>query len=146
MLWKCCTRYASKFGKLSSLHFSVSCIGEGNGNPLQCHCLENSMGSQRVGHDWVTFTFTFLLYEVCSSCFLQEESLLGHIYSTKHMTLGKMTSWNVINCRQELGQVTSWYVIKWRQDRCGISVGGWYECPCLLDVDTQTCVSVLLKL
>ena len=42
-------------------HFSLSCIGEGNGNPLQCFCLENprdsgppSMGSQRVGHDWAT--------------------------------------------------------------------------------------------
>jgi len=42
-------------------HFSLSCIGEGNGNPLQCSCLENprdggawwpSMGSHRVGHDW----------------------------------------------------------------------------------------------
>ena len=43
-------------------HFSLSCIGEGNGNPLQCSCLENprvggawwlpSMGSDRVGHDW----------------------------------------------------------------------------------------------
>ena len=22
-------------------HFSFSCIGEGNGNPLQCSCLEN---------------------------------------------------------------------------------------------------------
>ena len=22
-------------------HFSVSCIGEGNGNPLHCSCLEN---------------------------------------------------------------------------------------------------------
>ena len=22
-------------------HFSLSCIGEGNGNPLQCPCLEN---------------------------------------------------------------------------------------------------------
>ena len=22
-------------------HFSLSCIGEGNGNPLQCYCLEN---------------------------------------------------------------------------------------------------------
>jgi len=39
-------------------HFSLSCIGEGNGNPLQCSCLENprdggawwlpSMGS----HSW----------------------------------------------------------------------------------------------
>ena len=41
---------------------SLSCIGEGNGNPLQCSCLENprdgepgelpSMGLDRVGHDW----------------------------------------------------------------------------------------------
>ena len=35
---------------------SLSCIGEGNGNPLQCSCLEPgglpSMGSHRVGHDW----------------------------------------------------------------------------------------------
>ena len=43
-------------------HFSLSCIGEGNGIPLQCSCLENprdgepgglpSVGSHRVGHDW----------------------------------------------------------------------------------------------
>ena len=42
-------------------HFSLSRIGEGNGNPLQCSCLESprdeepgglpSMGSHRVGHD-----------------------------------------------------------------------------------------------
>ena len=42
-------------------HFSLSCTGEGNGNPLQCSCLENSMdgepgglpsrASHRVGHD-----------------------------------------------------------------------------------------------
>ena len=44
------------------IHFSFSCIGEGNGNPLQRSCLENprdrepgglpSMGSHRVGYDW----------------------------------------------------------------------------------------------
>ena len=45
----------------------------GNGNPLQYSCLGNpmargeepgglwSMGSQRVGHDWVTNTFTFFI-------------------------------------------------------------------------------------
>ena len=41
---------------------SLSRIGEGNGNPLQCSCLDNPgmgepgglqpMGSHRVGHDW----------------------------------------------------------------------------------------------
>ena len=47
------------------LHFSLSCIGEGNGNPLQCSCLENprdrepgglpSLGSNRVGHNHIFF-------------------------------------------------------------------------------------------
>ena len=45
-------------------HFSLSCIGDGNCNPLQCSCLENprdgepgglpSMGSHRVRHNWAT--------------------------------------------------------------------------------------------
>ena len=48
--------------------------GEGNGNPLQYSCLKNpmdrgpgglqSMGSQRVGHDWVTNTFTFTIINI----------------------------------------------------------------------------------
>jgi len=33
--------------------------GEGKGYPLQYSGLENSMELQKVGHDWVTFTFTF---------------------------------------------------------------------------------------
>ena len=43
-------------------HVSLSCIGEGNGNPLQCSCLENPRDagawwasiyrSHRVGHNW----------------------------------------------------------------------------------------------
>ena len=42
-------------------HFSLSCIGEGNGNPLQCSCLENPrdgslvgchLWGRTVGHDW----------------------------------------------------------------------------------------------
>ena len=43
-------------------HFLLSCIGEGNGNPLQCSCLENPRdgeawraavsGLHRVAHDW----------------------------------------------------------------------------------------------
>ena len=58
----------SPWGRLESdmterlhFHFSLSCIGEENGNPLQCSCLENPRdggawwaavyGSHRVGHD-----------------------------------------------------------------------------------------------
>ena len=32
-------------------HFSLSCIGEGNGNPLQCSCLENPRDR---GAQWAT--------------------------------------------------------------------------------------------
>ena len=48
-------------GLLGVGHFSLSCNGEGNGNPLQCSCLENprdgepgglpSLGSHRVRYD-----------------------------------------------------------------------------------------------
>ena len=30
-------------------HFSLSCIGEGNGNPLQCSCLENPRDGSLMG-------------------------------------------------------------------------------------------------
>ena len=34
-------------------HFSLSCIGEGNGNPLQCSCLENP----RDGGAWLAAVY-----------------------------------------------------------------------------------------
>ena len=34
-------RYESDMSERLYFHFSLSCIGEGNGNPLQCSCLEN---------------------------------------------------------------------------------------------------------
>ena len=34
-------RYESDTTERFHFHFSLSCIGEGNGNPLQCSCLEN---------------------------------------------------------------------------------------------------------
>ena len=36
-------------------HFSLSCIGEGNGNPLQCSCLENP----RDGGAWWAAIYGF---------------------------------------------------------------------------------------
>ena len=43
--WGC---YESGTTERLHFHFSLSCIGEGNGNPLQCSCLENP----RDGGDW----------------------------------------------------------------------------------------------
>ena len=34
-------RKESDMNERLHFHFSLSCIGEGNGNPLQCSCLEN---------------------------------------------------------------------------------------------------------
>ena len=64
-------------------HFSLSCIGEGNGNPLQCSCLENprdrepgglpSVGSHRVGHDWS---------DLAAAAFLSIYSLINIVLTT----------------------------------------------------------------
>ena len=55
-------RWESDTTERLPFHFSLSCIGEGNGSSLQCSCLENprvgepgglpSMGSHRVRYDW----------------------------------------------------------------------------------------------
>ena len=42
---------ACKAGDMGSISGSERSPEEGNGNPLQYSCLENSMGSQRVGQD-----------------------------------------------------------------------------------------------
>ena len=41
-------RWGSDTTERLHFHFSLSCIGEGNGNPLQCSCLENP----RDGEAW----------------------------------------------------------------------------------------------
>ena len=41
-------RWGSDTTERLQFHFSLSCIGEGNGNPLQCSCLENP----RDGRAW----------------------------------------------------------------------------------------------
>src|SRR5574340_961427 len=46
----CCLWGRTESDKTEQLyfHFSLSCIAEGNGNPLQCSCLENPRDSR----DW----------------------------------------------------------------------------------------------
>ena len=62
IVWLCFTSLVSQTVKTSAYHAgdlglipgSGRSSGEGNGNPLQYSCLENSMGLQRVGHDSAT--------------------------------------------------------------------------------------------
>ena len=59
-LWRCLLK--TDMTEELHFHFSLSCVGEGNGNPLQYSCLENPRdggawwvaiyGSHRVGNDW----------------------------------------------------------------------------------------------
>ena len=60
-------------------HFSLSCIGEGNGNPLQCSCLKNPRGS---GAWWaavygVTQSWT-RLKQLSSSILFPEKQNMSH--------------------------------------------------------------------
>ena len=70
-------------------HFSLSCIGEGSGNPLQCSCLENP----RDGGAWwaavygVAQSWTRLKRLSSSSCALVAKNLPG-IWETKVQSLG----------------------------------------------------------
>ena len=64
-------------------HFSLSCIGEGNGNTLQCYCLENPRDSRawsaavyrvtqsqtRLKRLSSIFVFLFILYQDMSMCY-----------------------------------------------------------------------------
>ena len=83
-------RWGSDTTERLSLHFSLSCIGGGNGNALQCSCLENpgtgepggllSMGSHRVRHDWsdlAAAAATVLELLLCCLFLHQREALLG---------------------------------------------------------------------
>ena len=46
-------RWESDTTERLHFHFSLSCIGEGKGNPLQCSCLENP----RDGGAWWTAVY-----------------------------------------------------------------------------------------
>ena len=67
-------------------HMSLSCTGEGNGNPLQCSCLENP----RDGGAWwasiygVAWSWTRLkqLSSSSSSC-----SIMKHFLKPKYLTI-----------------------------------------------------------
>ena len=73
-------------------HFSLSCIGEGNGNPLQCSCLENpgdggawwaavhGVTKSWIWLKWLSSSSSSILYYithtiVCGVCFVAQSCL-----------------------------------------------------------------------
>ena len=63
-------------------HFSLSCVGEGNGNPLQCSCLENP---------WDRGAWWAAVYGVTQSQTRLKRLSSSSSSSTQHMTMGALT-------------------------------------------------------
>ena len=66
-------------------HFSLSCIGEGNGNPLQCSCLENprDRGAWWAAIYGVTESQTWLKWLSSSSSILLFSRSYSYLFSYK---------------------------------------------------------------
>ena len=56
-------------------HFSLSCIGEGNGNPLQCSCLENP----RDGGAWWAAVYGVSQSQTWLKCLHSSSSLVAQL-------------------------------------------------------------------
>ena len=98
-------RWGSDMTERLHFHFSLSCIGEGNGNPLQCSCLKNP----RDGGAWwatvygVTQSWTWLKWLSSSSSssipYKNHKMVCVHLSPSKCCTLvfKHLTSECVIN-------------------------------------------------
>ena len=81
-------------------HFSLSCIGEGNGNPLQCSCLENP----RDGGVWWAAVYGVAqsrtrLKRLSSS---SSSYTSKHLFSSLFLLLFLPSSWTVVNICKEI--------------------------------------------
>ena len=72
-------RWESDTTERLHFHFSLSCIGEGNGNPLQCSCLENprDRGARWAAVHGVTQSWTRLKRLSSSSGSIEWEGCMG---------------------------------------------------------------------
>ena len=79
-------------------HFSLSCIGEGNGNPLQCSCLENprDRGAWWAAVYWVAQSWTQLKWLSSSS------SSHYHSFSWLKIPIGYMRSCQLLMYKYQM--------------------------------------------
>ena len=79
-------------------HFSLSCIGEGNGNPLQCSCLENprDRGAWWAAVYGVTQSRT-RLKRLSSSSSSKVPLLKQHWHQEYHLLIRKSKEFWVVN-------------------------------------------------
>ena len=87
-------RWESDMTERLHFHFSLSCIGEGNGNPLQCSCLENP----RDGGAWWAAVYGVAqsqtrLKRLSSSSSSQTTPCDPLLRSSMDFTVGSVTSY-----------------------------------------------------
>ena len=70
-------------------HFSLSCIGEGNGNPLQCPCLENP----RDGGAWWAAVYRVAQSRTRLKRLSSSSSSSWHIVGTQFTLFPSCTKW-----------------------------------------------------
>ena len=135
-------------------HFSLSCIGEGNGNPLQCSSWRIpgtgepggllSMGSHRVGHDWSDLaelkrgrTLGKHVYSlVCNS---------GNLYTILFQDIqGPVQS--PTTASQNLGPATQFWGVNMIQESLVLRYRQWHRKLSSIKLTSLTCFhSTLLK-
>ena len=104
-------------------HFSLSCTGEGNGNPLQCSCLENP----RDGGAWWA-----AVYGVAQSRTwlkqLSSSSSLPYQGTSPNQTLFLQNG------------VSHTCFIDWQGDHTTLSEKSWAQCVHMVGVATNTLI------
>ena len=78
---------------VTSLSFSLSCIGEGNGNPLQCSCLENprdggawwaaiyGVAQSWTRLKWFSIAYILLMYSCLTKFQVHSKAIKLYIYT-----------------------------------------------------------------
>ena len=76
-------RWGSNMTERLHFHFSLSCIGEGNGNPLQCSCLENP----RDGGAWWAAVYGVAPSRTRLKRFSSSSNMYTYIFIQTHSVL-----------------------------------------------------------
>ena len=102
---KCDTLFQKAPTERLHFHFSLSCIGEGNGNPLQCSCLENlrdggawwaaiyGVAQSRTRLKWLSSSSVSVKYTLDFKDSLKERTQNISLITFRQITCWKVMFW-----------------------------------------------------
>ena len=119
-------------------HFSLWCIGEGNGSPLQCSCLGNhrdggawwasvyTEGSHRVRHDWSNLAATAAVLRFTSYFEIQQKwnELMDMSLSELHKLLMDREAWcaEIHGVTKSQTRLSDWTELNWMPHAIGFTL------------------------